>query len=69
MLYTVTIANGSEVVRVHDRYERVADARIAKERNAIDSLTFTIYPDNPGYDLLNNMKTTVQVVFMLLSRS
>ncbi|WP_418389546.1 phage tail spike protein [Adlercreutzia sp.] len=61
MLYTVTIANGSEVVRVHDRYERVADARIAKERNAIDSLTFTIYPDNPGYDLLNNMKTTVQV--------
>lgn len=61
MLYTVTIANGSEVVRVHDRYERVADARIAKERNAIDSLTFTIYPDNPGYDLLHNMKTTVQV--------
>lgn len=61
MLYTVTIANGSEVVRVHDRYERVADARIAKERNAIDSLTFTIYPDNPGYSLLHNMKTTVQV--------
>lgn len=61
MFYTVTIRNGDQVVNVHDRYERVANARITKERNAIDSLTFTIYPDNPGYDLLHRMKTTIQV--------
>lgn len=61
MLYTVTIFNDGEAVNIHDRYERIASAQIAKERNAIDSLTFTIYPDNPGYELLRGLKTTIQV--------
>ena len=61
MLYTVTITNGSERVAVHDRYERIANAQIAKERNAIDALTFTIYPDNPGYELLHPFSTTITV--------
>lgn len=61
MLYTVTINNGSETVSIHDRYERIAGAQVSKERNAIDSMAFTIYPDNPGYNLLNSMATTIQV--------
>ena len=61
MLYTVTITNGTESVAIHDRYERIASAQIGKERNAIDSLTFTIYPDNPGYEKLHSFKTLVQV--------
>ena len=61
MLYTVTITNGSESVNIHDRYERIAGAQISKERNAIDSMAFTIYPDNPGYALLDSMTTTIQV--------
>lgn len=61
MLYTVTIFNGDEAVNIHDRYERIAGAKVTKERNAIDCLTFTIYPDNPGYSLLNRFKTTIQV--------
>ena len=61
MLYTVTIFNDGEAVNIHDRYERIASAQIAKERNAIDSLSFTIYPDNPGYELLRSLKTTIQV--------
>ncbi len=61
MLYTVTIFNGNESVHIHDRYERIANGLITKERNAIDSLTFTIYPDNPGYELLHRMQTKIQV--------
>lgn len=61
MLYTVTIFNNGHEVNIHDRYERIADAKITKERNAIDCLNFTIYPDSPGYDLLSNFKTTIQV--------
>ncbi|BCS58567.1 hypothetical protein ADLECEL_24520 [Adlercreutzia equolifaciens subsp. celatus] len=61
MLYTVTIFNDGEAVNIHDRYERIAGAQVSKERNAIDCLSFTIYPDNPGYDLLRRMKTTIQV--------
>ena len=61
MLYAVTITNGSESVNIHDRYERIAGAQISKERNAIDSMAFTIYPDNPGYALLDSMTTTIQV--------
>jgi hypothetical protein len=61
MLYTVTIFNDGEAVNIHDRYERIASAQVTKERNAIDCLTFTIYPDNPGYELLRNFKTTIQV--------
>ena len=57
----ITITNGSESVNIHDRYERIAGAQISKERNAIDSMAFTIYPDNPGYALLDSMTTTIQV--------
>lgn len=64
MLYTVTITNGGESVNVHDRYERVREAKIERERNAIDCLTFRIYPDNPGYDLLHRLTTTVKVTNM-----
>ena len=62
MLYTVTIHNGNEAVRIHDRYERIASAQITQERNAIDCFTFTIYPDNPGYEKLNRLTTTIEVV-------
>lgn len=64
MLYTITITNGDESVNVHDRYERVKDAKIEREKNAIDCLKFRIYPDNPGYDLLNRLTTTVKVTNM-----
>ena len=62
MLYTVTVYNGGEGVAIHDRYERIADAKIDKERNAIDAFNFTILPDNPGYELLHPFTTTVKVV-------
>lgn len=62
MLYTVTLYNDGTGVSIHDRYERIADAKIAKERNAIDAFTFTIHPDNPGYDKLEPFTTTVEVV-------
>lgn len=62
MLYTVTIKNGEDSVRIHDRYERIAEAKITRERNSIDCLTFTIYPDNPGYEALNRLTTTIEVV-------
>lgn len=41
---------------------KVADARISREANLFDSLTFTMYPDSPGWDTLREFATTVEVV-------
>lgn len=58
----ITIYNRGAPTIISDQFEKVAGAKINRERNCFDSLSFTVYPGNPGYDALAPFSTTVEVV-------
>lgn len=58
-MHTVTITNGTEKTTIHsDNLDRISGGKIVKAVNAVDSFTFTIYPDNAGYDKLKPLTTS-----------
>jgi phage minor structural protein len=61
-MHTVTITNGTEKTTIHsDNLDRISAGKVVKAVNAIDSFTFTIYPDNAGYDKLKPLTTSITV--------
>ena len=61
-MHTVTITNGTEKITIHsDNLDRISGGKIVKAVNAVDSFTFTIYPDNAGYNKLKPLTTSVTV--------
>lgn len=58
----ITIYNRGAPTIISDQFEKVAAAKVVRQKNCFSSLTFTIYPDNPGYDALAPFATTVEVV-------
>ena len=61
-MFVVTITNGAENTIIHsDGTDRISGGKIAKAINAVDSFSFTIYPNNAGYDLLKPLTTSVKV--------
>lgn len=61
-MHTVTITNGTEKTTIHsDNLDRISGGKVVKAVNAVDSFTFTIYPDNAGYDKLKPLTTSVTV--------
>lgn len=61
-MFVVTITNGAENTIIHsDGTDRISGGKIAKAINAVDSFSFTIYPNNAGYDLLKPLTTAVKV--------
>lgn len=61
-MHTVTITNGVEKTTIHsDNLDRISGGKIVKAVNAVDSFTFTIYPDNAGYNKLKPLTTLVTV--------
>lgn len=61
-MHTVTITNGIEKTTIHsDNLDRISGGKIVKAVNAVDSFTFTIYPDNAGYGKLKPLTTSVTV--------
>lgn len=61
-MFVVTITNGAENTIIHsDGTDRISGGKIAKSINAVDSFSFTIYPNNAGYDLLKPLTTAVKV--------
>jgi phage-related protein len=61
-MFVVTITNGAENTIIHsDGTDRISGGKIAKAINAVDSFSFTIYPNNAGYDLLKPLTTLVKV--------
>lgn len=61
-MHTVTIKNGAEKTTIHsDNLDRISGGKIVKAVNAVDSFTFTIYPDNAGYNKLKPLTTSVTV--------
>ncbi len=62
-MYTVTITNGTEKTTIHsDNLDRISGGKVVKAINAVDSFTFTIYPDNAGYNKLKPLTTAVTVM-------
>lgn len=61
-MHTVTITNGTEKTTIHsDNLDRISGGKIVKAVNAVDSFTFTIYPDNAEYNKLKPLTTSVTV--------
>ncbi len=61
-MHTVTIKNGAEKATIHsDNLDRIFGGKGVKVVNAVDSFTFTIYPDNAGYDKLKPLTTSITV--------
>lgn len=61
-MFIVTITNGAENTIIHsDGTDRISGGKVAKSINAVDSFSFTIYPNNVGYDLLKPLTTSVTV--------
>ena len=65
-MYKVTIENeGQEIlINSHKAFNgapRLKSAQIKQGINVIDSFSFEILPNNPGYNLLNYLSTKVKV--------
>ena len=61
-MFIVTITNGAENTIIHsDGTDRISGGKIAKAINAVDSFSFTIYPNNVGYNFLKPLTTAVKV--------
>lgn len=61
-MFTVTITNGTENTVIHSEgIDRITSGKVVKAINAVDSFSFTIYPNNAGYKLLKPLTTTVKV--------
>lgn len=61
-MFVVTITNGAENTIIHsDGTDRISGGKIAKAINAVDSFSFTIYPNNVGYNFLKPLTTAVKV--------
>ncbi len=65
-MYDISIKNGNQTRYMHrggivQTAEKLPSATIQDEINAISSLSFSIYPNNPCYDCLFPFLTTVEV--------
>ncbi len=62
-MYNVTINNGdlNYIVINSKRSKNRITGKFTKEKNKTPSFTFNIYPDNIGYDLLHEFKTSVRI--------
>ena len=58
-MYLVTLRIEGVPVIVHSTFERIADAKVVKERNAIPSFEFALYPESRAYDAITLYTTTV----------
>lgn len=60
-MYIVTIKNGTKTRKLQDRQHKLSSGNIVKGINSIDSLTFSVLPSNPCFDLLHDFTTLVEV--------
>lgn len=60
-MYIVTIKNGNLTQTIHGYKEKLKSGKITKGINTIDSFTFSMLPDNPGFSVINEFTTHVEV--------
>lgn len=58
-MYIVEIKNGDIQTEIHGERAKLTSGNIVKGINTIDSFTFSVLPNNPGFNLLNNFTTRV----------
>lgn len=61
-MYLITLYNSGAPLVIHGDFAAVAECKVVEEKNAIDSMTFVIYPDNPGYNAMTELATTIECV-------
>lgn len=60
-MYIVKIKNGNLVQTIHGHKEKLASGKITKGINTIDSFVFSMLPDNPGFPVIHEFTTIVEV--------
>ena len=60
-MYTVYLLNSDETVQLHPYSGRRIEGTIKDEIGSIPSFTCTLYPDNPGYGKIEEMKSEIAV--------
>mgnify|MGYP000996247638 FL=1 len=60
-MYIVKLINGVNETIIHGNIEKITNGKIKEEINAIPSFSFSIYPNNVGYQLLTPFYTKVEV--------
>lgn len=63
-MHKVTIRNGETETIIHSQYlngPKLLSGNFKEEINMIDNLTFSLLPNNPGYNKINPLKTLITV--------
>lgn len=60
-MYIVTISNDGVRTEIHGITEKLVSGSVVKGINTIDSFSFSLYPNNPGFNLLHDYTTLVTV--------
>lgn len=60
-MYIVTIQDGNTQTEIHNEHYKLMSGSIVKGINTIDSFSFTVLPDNPGFGNLKDFTTLVTV--------
>lgn len=60
-MYTVKIVNGENITTIHGNGVWLKSGKISKGINTIDSFTFSMMPNNPGFNFITEFNTLVNV--------
>ncbi len=60
-MYIVTIQNGTIRTEIHNEHHKIFSGSIVKGINTIDSFSFSLLPDNPGFTEMKDFTTLVEV--------
>ena len=60
-MYIVKLTNGNITTPIHNEKQKLKSGSVVKGINTIDSFSFTLLPDNAGFDLINDFTTLVSV--------
>lgn len=60
-MYIVDIHNGETVTEIHGLRSKLRSGNVAKGINCIDSFSFSMLPNNPGFDRIFDFQTLVNV--------
>ena len=60
-MYRVTIYNNGEPTEIHGEKVKLSSGSVVKGLNSIDSFSFCMLPPNPGFGILHERKTLIEV--------
>ena len=60
-MYRVTIYNNGEPTEIHGEKVKLSSGSVVKGLNSIDSFSFCMLPPNPGFGILHERKTLIDV--------